>query len=180
MSPSLPPLESRTLSSGFAKRTLKNLDFIKRAYADADVHPVTQVINSLLGLLVFPIEKEDAFFSALPDVTFSGTSNLPSIGRKLIDHLPVPSLKIVKFERCADLGGFFHKVRNAISHKHIEFSGADPDSRLLPEVTVILKDCLPKNKHCGPSDFHWEISMTAEDLEKLSRYVAAIIIDKGL
>jgi len=61
MSSPLPPLESRTLSSGLARRTLKNLDFIKTA-SSMEVHPVTQVVNSLLGLLVFPIEKEKLLF----------------------------------------------------------------------------------------------------------------------
>ena len=35
-------------------------------------------------------------------------------------------------------------------------------------------------KHCGPSDFDWEVTMTAEDLEKLSRYIADEVIKQGL
>ncbi len=61
MASPLPQLESRTMSSGLARRTLKNLDFIKKNASSTEVHPVTQVVNSLLSLLVFPVEKEEEF-----------------------------------------------------------------------------------------------------------------------
>jgi len=49
---------SRSLPLGFANRTRKNLEFIEEAYKeDKDVHVVTQVAISLLGLIVFPKEK---------------------------------------------------------------------------------------------------------------------------
>jgi len=54
----LPPLESPALSSGLAKRTLKNLDFMKNARSD-EVHPVTQVVNSLLSLLEKELPGQD-------------------------------------------------------------------------------------------------------------------------
>lgn len=169
------PLESRTLSSGFAKRTLKNLNFIKNACAEADVHPVAQVINSLLGLLVFPYEKDKAFLDALPKVELGEASDLSCVCSTLKHHLPVPSLAVVKFERCKNLREFFRRVRNSISHKGIEFSGADPDSRRLAEVKVTLKD-----RHRKAPQHDWEISLTAEDLESLSRYVADLVIGKDL
>jgi hypothetical protein len=178
----LPPLESRTLSSGLAKRTLRNLDFIKRATSDPNVHPVTQVVNSLLALLVFPFEKEKTFFAAFSKEKFRDPSDLSFIRTMLAEQLLIPSLEIVKFGRCEDLGRFFERTRNAISHKHLDFSGADPDSRILGDVTVTLKDCVPRKKDtpCHPSDFFWEIRMTAADLENLARYVADQVISLGL
>src|SRR5208282_4398231 len=167
MSPPLPPLESRTLSSGLARRTLKNLDFIKKNASSTDVHPVTQVVNSLLGLLVLPVAKEELFFETFSKVKFKDPSNLLDIRATLIHELPVPSLQVTMFGRCKDLSTFFKKIRNAVSHKHLEFSG-DPDSRILADVKVTLKDCRRKGKYCGPPpDFDWEVTMTAEDLEKL-------------
>src|SRR5712691_10434533 len=68
MASPLPPLESRTLSSGLARRTLKNLDFIKKNASSTEAHPVTQVVNSLLGLLVFPVEKEKLFLATFSKV----------------------------------------------------------------------------------------------------------------
>jgi hypothetical protein len=175
----LPPLESRRMSSGFASRTLENLDFIKRVSITEEVHPVTQVVNSLLGLLVFPVEKEEAFFKTFSTVTFKDPSNLSGVRSTLIKHLPVPSLKVVMFGCCKNLSEFFRKVRNAVSHKNLWFSG-DADSRVLGAVTVTLKDrpYTPKSK--PPADFDWEMSMTAEDLEKLSRYIADEIIRQRL
>lgn len=178
-------LESRNLSSGLAKRTLKNLDFIKKATRDSDVHAVTQVVNSLLALLVFPIEKEKVFFATFSRVKFRDSSDLSLIRSMLIAEISIPSLEVAKFGKCEDLGKFFERIRNAISHKHLDFSGTDPDSRVLAEVKITLKDCVPKKqgkKHipCGSPDFFWEIRMTAEDLEKLARYVADQVINQGL
>jgi hypothetical protein len=178
----LSPLESRTLSSGFARRTLKNLNFIKKAADDPNVHPVTQVVNSLLGLLVFPIEKEQEFYATLSKVRFQDPSNLPLIQTTLINRLSVPSLRITKCGGCPNLGRFFKRVRNAISHKHLDFSGTDPDSRILADVKIILRDRPHKKKGTsgGPSNFDWEITLTAADLERISRYVADEVIKQGL
>src|SRR6266404_4374021 len=103
----LPPLESRKLSSGLAKRTLKNLDFIKKATGDSDVHAVTQVVNSLLALLVFPVEKEKIFFARFSNVKFRDSSNLSLIRTMLIEELSIPSLEVARFGKCEDLGKFF-------------------------------------------------------------------------
>jgi hypothetical protein len=47
----------RNTISGFARRVRKNLDFmISARAADADIHIVTHLTCSLLGLVVFPYE----------------------------------------------------------------------------------------------------------------------------
>ena len=52
-------LPSRNNPSGFAERTRKNLELIERAYSvGADVHVVTQLMLSLLGIIVFPWEHD--------------------------------------------------------------------------------------------------------------------------
>jgi hypothetical protein len=177
MSSDILPLESRNLSSGLAKRTLKNLDFIKHAVGTGDVHFVTQVVNSLLALLVFPVEKEQQFFKTFANIKFKDPSDLSTITATITKHLPVPSLQVAVFARCEDLATFFRKIRNAVSHKNLEFSG-DADSRFPAAVTITLRD-RPSKKGIPPP-FDWEISMTVEDLEELSRFVAKEIIDQGL
>jgi hypothetical protein len=173
-----PSLNSRNLSSGLAHRTLKNLDFIKNAYA-ADVHPVTQVINSLLGLLVFPVEKEKSFFEKLEHEKLDSLDPA-AIQAALITRFSTPSLVVTKFGNCKDFGKFFERLRNAISHRRLRFSGADPDSNVLKDVMITLQDCKYdfSKKKCLPPD--WEIRLSAEDLEKLSRYLAEEIIKQGL
>ncbi|MGA3043388.1 MAG: HEPN family nuclease [Bryobacteraceae bacterium] len=167
------------MSSGIARRTLKNLDFIKKNACRADVHPVTQVVNSLLSLLVFPVAKDKALFASFEKkLRFEDPSDPSGVCAALIQELSVPSLQVAKVGRCKGLGSFFRRLRNAVSHKNLEFSGTDPDSRTLAAVMVTLRDCpYPKGKP-GPVD--WEITLTAEDLEKLSRYVADDVIRQGL
>lgn len=182
MSPTLIPLNSRNLSSGLAQRTLRNLEFIKGGSATV-VHAVTQVVNSLLALLVFPVEKEERFFGkfsgdVFPTVQCSHGSKHPdlvAIQDKLRKQFGLSSLAVVKFDNCANVSRFFRRLRNAIVHKHLRFGGSDPDSKLLADVKVTLGD-----KPRTASDFDWEIAMTAEDLEKLSRFVAQEVITLGL
>src|SRR5579871_4104882 len=97
------PLISRQLSSGLAQRTLKNLEFMEEAHAlGRDVHIVTQMVNSLLGLLVFPVEKEKRFFQAFSAVRLISFSDLQRLD--INGFPPLPSLKAIRFEKCHNLG----------------------------------------------------------------------------
>jgi hypothetical protein len=52
-------MPSRNEVLGFAARTRENLDCIERAFMDkGSGHVVTQLVSSLLGLIVFPHEKK--------------------------------------------------------------------------------------------------------------------------
>jgi hypothetical protein len=51
-------MPNRNKTEGFAAGTRRNVDFILAAHQEhADVHVVTQVVLSLLGLVVFPFER---------------------------------------------------------------------------------------------------------------------------
>ncbi len=51
-------MKTRNDTLEFARRTRQNLEYIQRAYDKGeDVHPVTQLTVSLLGLVVFLKEK---------------------------------------------------------------------------------------------------------------------------
>lgn len=145
---------------------------------------MTQVINSLLALLVFPVEKEEQFFQKFSDELFPKAScphcgstppDLEGACSQLRQRFAVSSLNVAKFGACANVSRFFKRLRNAIAHKNLSFSGPDPDSKSVKDVIVILKDT-PR----GAKDFDWEISMTAEDLETLGRFVAREVISLGL
>jgi HEPN pEK499 p136 len=171
---SLDPIESRSLSTGIAIRTLKNLDFIKQAFAEGkDVHVVVQTVNSLLGLLMFPVEKETQFFKPLESVSLAPPSYFFAVHQSLPDFPLLPSLKIVQFENCTNLTRFFRRLRNAIAHRRIDFSS---DSRDIAAVIITLRD-KPQDRN-RPID--WEIELSAEDLEQLSRYIAHRVIDAHL
>jgi hypothetical protein len=122
-------LESRSLSTGLAQRTIKNLEFMRRAHENGeDVHIVTQVVNSLL----------------FPDLT---------------------SLRVRQFECCENLSDFFRHLRNAISHRRIEFSSESHD---LHEVMLRLTD--------GRSCTNWDIDLSAHDLLTLCMYISDEIV----
>jgi hypothetical protein len=176
MASSPPTLNSRTLSSGLAARTIRNLDFINHAAASNSViHPVTQLLNSLLSLLVFPWAKEKTFFATLARTRFKGTSTMDVRAALATRNMILPSLNVVQFGGCKNLRQFFRRLRNALSHRHIDFAG-DPDSRDLTHVIIHLKDC-PDDSTC----FHdWHIELTAGDLEKLARFLASEVISQGL
>jgi hypothetical protein len=182
------PLESRNLSTGIAKRTLTNLDFIKQAYAQGkDVHVVMQTVNSLLGLLMFPVEKETEFFGALESVSLEDPPNFQAVRQSLPEFPLLPSLKIFQFHNCGNLSKFFKRLRNAIAHRRLKFSN---DSRDPAAETITMQDRLAARRKCVtrhnlkrfPNDkpIDWEISISGEDLERLSRYIAHRVIAENL
>src|ERR1041384_2880455 len=98
-------LASRNDSLGFAERTRKNLAFIRMAAQHGqDVHIVTQLVNSMLGLLVFP--WEEGVFSQAKQITFDTLVN---------DRWP--SCKITT-GTCATLYDLLRHLRNAVAHGH--------------------------------------------------------------
>jgi hypothetical protein len=165
------PLESRNLNAGIAVRTLKNLDFLKQAFdRGEDVHVVVQSLNSLLGLLVFPVQKErdTQLFRQLRSVRLFPPDYFLSVREAFHDFPLLPSLTIAQFGNCNNLGRFFTRIRNAIAHRHLEFS---TDSRILSDEIITMRD---KPSEKAPVD--WEIRMNGEDLEALGRYIANLLI----
>jgi hypothetical protein len=67
---------------------------------------------------------------------------------------------------------FFKRLRNALSHKNIEF---DSESLDLSLVTVTLRDQVSSN---SPVD--WEITMSAKDLREIGLYLGDEIVKRGL
>jgi hypothetical protein len=79
------PLEYRDVIGDFAKRTLTNLQLVERVAADgADpAHEFTQLINSMLGLLVFPTEE---YYTRIPRT---------SLDQLRADGWPVPKATVI-------------------------------------------------------------------------------------
>ena len=65
---------------GFALRTRKNLEYIRHAFGqEEDVHVVTHLVNSLLGIVVVPKERyfEESFWSiSLEELTRRGLAEM--------------------------------------------------------------------------------------------------------
>jgi hypothetical protein len=159
-------LESRSLSTGLAQRTIKNLEFMRRAHENGEnVHIVTQVVNSLLCLLVFPQQKEKDFFEAFESVTLRSPLDLGAAHDTVPGFPDLTSLRVRQFECCEHLSDFFRHLRNAISHRRIEFSS---DSHDLHEVMLRLTD--------GRSCTNWDIDLSAHDLLTLCMYISDEIV----
>jgi hypothetical protein len=109
---------------GFVDRTLKNLAYIEDGRHDgADVHVVTQLMLSLLGLIVFPVEA----------------GHYQSLSRYPLEHLNPPGVNLWTFilGSSEDLGRHIWHLRNAVAHRHVEFSS---DSRDPHNVSITFAD----------------------------------------
>jgi len=118
------PLASRNESEGFAERTRKNLEYIERAEKQgADVHVITQLANSLLGLVAFPWME----------------SFQKSLEESKLGPLDWSQWDIWKDDEgdCVTLDKLVWHLRNAAAHRHIEFTS---ESRKLEEVVFEFKD----------------------------------------
>lgn len=102
----------------FAQRTRRNLEFVRQAVArnqngeihgDPEVYEVTQLINSMLGLLVFPQQR---YFDAIP------ATPLQELAAKGWPQIRVSPGFPDSVETLADLMRY---LRNAVAHFNIEF-----------------------------------------------------------
>lgn len=135
----------------FALLTLDNLKFIEAAWSSdrghsgkPSVHLVTQVVNSLLGLVVFTCEKEYVRFTLkerLVDLTAKGWPSWTfTMGGSAWDTL----------------GELVYHLRNGIAHARLSFSS---DSPLPTEVRITIEDASPRTKQA-----YWRTSISAADL----------------
>jgi hypothetical protein len=144
---------------GFRNRVVKNLEFIATARnTNADVHIVTELITSLLGLIVFPYQEivESEYESFKDRQVDDLTSVNPSIW-----HFSIGSSE--------NLHDHVRHLRNAISHRRIHFSNDDRD---LARVEVRFQD-----RATHYSDVNWEVTVTADALKEFVCEFAALLQD---
>ena len=135
---------SRNDALGFAQRTRRNLEFLEGAYADGqDVHVVTQLINSLLGLVVMPTERK--VLSRMHELHLAD----------LYQHgWPHWQILIGSSDTLAELTT---KLRNAAAHSNVHFSS---DSREPTEVEIEAWNFRRKED----KNPNWRARITAPDL----------------
>jgi hypothetical protein len=138
----------------FAGRTRENLECIERAFeAQGSGHVATQLVSSLLGLLVFPqLQRLDA--------------SLKELRLSLLVSQGWPKWEILK-GKCETLGSLVHKLRNAVAHGRMRFSS---DRGSTGEVTIEIEDWHPHAR--GP---HWRGRIGAAELRLFClRYIALL------
>ena len=134
----------------FAQNTLDNLNLIEGGLSlNSRFHPVTQLINSLLGLIVFTQEKHFINYVAKQPL-------------KELEEKGWPKIALTKDEskrQTKTLGDLIRHLRNAVAHGRITFSS---DSHDLAAVTVSAEDGPSKE-----SEPCWIATMTAFQLREL-------------
>lgn len=143
----------------FAQRTLDNLTAIRRLRAEGQpVYEVTQLVNSLLGLLVFPKEE---FFEVIPRTPLHQLKQ---------EGWPVPRVS-GEFRQARDLKELIRYLRNAVAHFNIEFlpmPGVPGDSR--PQISGLrVWNTRDRQKT-------WEATLSLEDLEGITERVIGLVI----
>ena len=101
----------------FAQRTLKNLQAIERLRSEGqDVYEITQLVNSTLGILVFPQQR---YIDQIPNTPLKQLKQ---------QGWPIPKVR-PGLQQVEDLNQLIRYLRNAIAHFNIEFIG-DGQNRL--------------------------------------------------
>ena len=153
-------MEYEKLVQDFAYRTRKNLDallYLKRTKPDnnIEVYEVTQLINSMLGLLVFPKER---YFDKIPKTPLSELAN---------QGWPISTVE-GNYE-VKDLQELVRYLRNAIVHCNLEFLSNEKK-----EITGLRV----WNSRYGQTT--WKASLTIEDIEKIAyRFIELILKDSN-
>ena len=151
--------KSRNAPMGIEERTMRNLAFIDGAHRDPDtrgrVHIVTQIMNSLLGLVILPSEREGVPYKLSQDKT------------KLSDHYawdwPTWELSPLNTRETKTLGDLAKRLRNAAAHGRYTFDSDSLDPR---EVTITVKD-KPQN-----APINWCASIRADELHRFCRLLS--------
>jgi hypothetical protein len=137
---------SRNQPLGFAANTKRNMQHIRAARLDgAPVHEVTQIANSLLGLIVVPFEK-----GVVPP-------SLKKVPLELLSKSGWPSWHF-ELEISETLGSLIHHLRNAVSHGRMIFSS---DNAEPSKVEITVEDW--KRNATAP---YWKARINGAELQK--------------
>lgn len=149
------------LVQDFAERTLANLESIEKLQVEqpeGTYYEVTQLINSLLGLLVFPQQR---YFNQIPKVP------LLELRRQ---GWPIPENKTQSPE-IVDIKRFTRYLRNAITHFNIVFLEDTTTEQIIGiKVWNINED---KEKD-------WEIEFPLDELRDFTKCFIKYIVDNKL
>jgi hypothetical protein len=146
----------------FALRTRKNLEAIEALQRrDVRVFEVTQLINSMLGLLVFPQQE---YVDSIPKTP------LEELRR---DGWPIPRVT-GQFQQVTDLNQLIRYLRNAVAHFNIEFVG-DGENNI--KVLRVWNMAPVRNEKGQPirgqdgkiiEEKNWEAELTVQQLRGIA------------
>ena len=158
---------SRNQPMGIEERTIKNLRAVKDLFdqspdkTEPTVHVVTQVVNSLLGLVLRPFGQRYALHEDIKPLKHLYAEDWP----KWTITLPIP-------EEAVTLGQLARHLRNAAAHGRYSFSS---DSPHLNEVTITVED----KPHGENASVNWRAEISGDDLYSFCVHLGSYIEAKN-
>jgi hypothetical protein len=141
----------------FARRTQRNLEYVRSAqHGGADVYEVTQLINSMLGLLVFPQQQ---YVDAIPATPVSDLER---------DGWPIPRI-VGDYPQVNDLNQLVKYLRNAIAHCNLEFIS---DSSM--DIQGVQVWNVPPN-----GQTNWKAQLTIAELHDLTEKFLTLLLGES-
>jgi hypothetical protein len=143
----------------FARRTAANLEAIRelrKTQHAVPVYEVTQLVNSVLGLLVFPQQR---YMSRIPETP------LDELER---DGWPVPEV-VGEFKQVRDLQELVRMLRNAVAHCNLEFE---------PGVGDEIEALTVWNTAPRTGKVTWKARLTVADLDAITTRFVALLLDR--
>lgn len=144
-------MEYKHFIADFTSRTRQNLEYLDEQYEQgASVYPVTQLWNSLLGLVVLPREREFESIERTPMVELWAQG--------------WPRLKVTEGSEPETVHDLLWMLRNAVAHFNVEFYADDIRYQI---QRVEVWNTPPRSKK-----IIWKASLSVEDLRLLASRVA--------
>lgn len=153
-------MEYQNLIEDFARRTRDNLRHLHALKASgADVFEVTALVNSMLGLLVFP---QQHYVDSIPETPIEELSR---------QGWPIP-LVVGNSPQVSDLRQLVRHLRNAISHFNVEFFSDGSDQI----AGLIVWNVEPRSNRTT-----WKARLSVSDLDAIAhRFIALILHERIL
>ena len=137
----------------FAERTKTNLELVRtEAKAGKNAYEVTQLINSMLGLLVFPQQE---FYSNIPE------TELCALER---EGWPIPRVR-GDYSQVRNLKQLARYLRNGITHFNLRFTETDGHV----DGLIIWNETSKGEKD-------WEVELKIEELEGITNRFTQMLL----
>lgn len=147
---------------GLMRRSMENYRIVKQSFqARGDGHVVTQLVQSLFTIIIFPKERE--LFERFRRWRLEDLNKRWGLPRPVQDDK----------NDTDTLFQLLRHMRNALCHGLVTFYGEGkdgPDSRYVREIVVVFQD---RSSPSAPID--WELRMTGDDIERLIDCITEII-----
>ena len=149
-------IEYTDLVSEFARRTRCNLETVRsvqKSSPDLEVYEVTQLINSMLGLLVFP---QQTFIDSIPPKL---------LGELRGEGWPIPEI-LGNYPQVKNINQLVKYLLNAITHSNVKFI-PDQDKQI---SGLELWNINSKGR------ITWRAKVSIDEIEKITEKFTALLL----